>query len=145
MRASACAHNVVVTGVNSKSIKMHSLHSHPFHPQNAGRPEPSVAWYNGTQLVQTAGGVPMGRHVIVNRLEVPQVHRDAFNTTFRCQAANTKLVPPAERTVRLDMLRECPIISSYRRGQDGDCGRVRCASHARECCQRPAMAECAAG
>lgn len=48
----------------------------------------------------------MGRHVIVNRLEVPQVHRDAFNTTFKCQAANTKLVPPAERTVRLDMLRK---------------------------------------
>lgn len=65
-----------------------------------------MAWYNGSQLVKTAGGVPMGRHVIVNRLEVPQVHRDAFNTTFKCQAANTKLVPPAERTVRLDMLRK---------------------------------------
>lgn len=46
----------------------------------------------------------MGRHVIVNRLEVQHVTRDAFNTTYKCQASNTKLVPPAERTVRLDML-----------------------------------------
>ncbi|KAG4067835.1 hypothetical protein HA402_010521, partial [Bradysia odoriphaga] len=69
-----------------------------------GRPEPAVAWYNGTQPVQTSGGIPMGRHVIVNRLEVQHVTRDAFNTTYKCQASNTKLVPPAERTVRLDML-----------------------------------------
>lgn len=70
----------------------------------SGRPEPSVTWFNGSQPVQTTGGIPMGRHVIVNRLEVQHVTRDAFNTTYKCQASNTKLVPPAERTVRLDML-----------------------------------------
>lgn len=46
----------------------------------------------------------MGRHVIVNRLEIPHLTRDAYNSTFRCQASNTKLAPPVERSVRLDML-----------------------------------------
>lgn len=79
----------------------------------SGRPEPSVAWYNGTQPVQTTGGIPMGRHVIVNRLEVQHVNRDAFNTTYKCQASNTKLVPPAERTVRLDMLCKYDMFSLF--------------------------------
>lgn len=72
----------------------------------AGRPEPSVTWIKGNSLVQTAGAVSMGRHVSVNRLEVFKVGRDALNTTFKCQASNTKLVPPVERSVRLDMLRK---------------------------------------
>ena len=46
----------------------------------------------------------MGRHVIVNRLEIPHLTRDAYNSTLRCQASNTKLAPPVERIVRLDML-----------------------------------------
>lgn len=46
----------------------------------------------------------MGRHVIVNRLEIPNLSREAYNTTLRCQASNTKLAPPVERVVRLDML-----------------------------------------
>lgn len=69
-----------------------------------GQPEPTVAWFNGTQAIQTTGAISMARNVIVNRLEVQQVTRDAFNTTYKCQVSNTKLVPPAERLVRLDML-----------------------------------------
>lgn len=46
----------------------------------------------------------MGRHVTVNRLEIQHVKRDALNNTYVCQASNTKLVPPAERTVRVEML-----------------------------------------
>lgn len=48
----------------------------------------------------------MGRHVTVNRLEIQHVKRDALNNTYVCQASNTKLVPPAERTVRVEMLRK---------------------------------------
>lgn len=70
----------------------------------AGRPEPTVTWFNGTEPIQTNGGVAMGRHVIVNRLEIPHLTREAYNSTLRCQASNTKLAPPVERTVRLDML-----------------------------------------
>lgn len=55
----------------------------------------------------------MQKHVVVNRLEIPHLTRDAYNSTLRCQASNTKLAPPVERTVRLDMLRkyiECFLI-----------------------------------
>ncbi|KAG5671866.1 hypothetical protein PVAND_002037 [Polypedilum vanderplanki] len=69
-----------------------------------GRPEPIVQWYSGTTPLQTGGGMPMGRHVTVNRLEISHIKRDALNTTYVCQASNTKLVPPAERTVRVEML-----------------------------------------
>lgn len=75
----------------------------------AGRPEPTVTWFSGTTPIQTGGGVSMGRHVTVNRLEIQHVKRDALNNTYVCQAANTKLVPPAERTVRVEMLCECQI------------------------------------
>lgn len=57
-------------------------------------------------MVEGSVGVTMGRHVTVNRLEVFNVSREALNTTFKCKAANTKLVPPAERSVRLEMLRK---------------------------------------
>lgn len=73
----------------------------------AGRPEPTVTWFMGTTPIQTGGGVSMGRHVTVNRLEIQHVKRDALNNTYVCQASNTKLVPPAERTVRVEMLRKC--------------------------------------
>lgn len=69
-----------------------------------GRPEPTVSWFNGTEPIQTGGGAAMGRHVIVNRLEIPHLTRAAYNSTLRCQASNTKLAPPVERIVRLDML-----------------------------------------
>lgn len=72
----------------------------------AGRPEPTVSWFNGSEPIPASGGVAMGRHVIVNRLEIPHLTRDAYNTTLRCQASNTKLAPPVERVVRLDMLRK---------------------------------------
>lgn len=72
-----------------------------------GRPEPTVTWFMGTTPIQTGGGVSMGRHVTVNRLEIQHVKRDALNNTYVCQASNTKLVPPAERTVRVEMLRKC--------------------------------------
>lgn len=72
----------------------------------AGRPEPTVTWMNGTQLLESGSGVSMGRHVTVNRLEVPNITRSTLNNTYRCQASNTKLVPPVERSIRIDMLRK---------------------------------------
>ncbi|XP_036213247.2 uncharacterized protein side-III isoform X2 [Bactrocera oleae] len=69
-----------------------------------GRPEPVVNWINGTRLLESGNGVSMGRHVTVNRLEVPNISRSALNNTYRCQASNTKLVPPVERSIRIEML-----------------------------------------
>ncbi|ETN61505.1 hypothetical protein AND_006833 [Anopheles darlingi] len=68
------------------------------------RPEPTVTWLNGNEIMQTGGGVSMGRHVTVNRLEISKMTRSALNNTYKCQASNTKLVPPAERSIRVDML-----------------------------------------
>lgn len=79
-----------------------------------GRPEPNVTWLNGLIPVQTGGGVSMGRHVTVNRLEIQHIKRDALNNTYVCQASNTKLVPPAERSVRVEMLcKSAKVDSSY--------------------------------
>ncbi|XP_062702021.1 uncharacterized protein LOC115257156 isoform X3 [Aedes albopictus] len=69
-----------------------------------GRPEPTVTWLNGDEVMQTGGGVSMGRHVTVNRLEIHKITRAALNNTYKCQASNTILVPPAERSVRVEML-----------------------------------------
>lgn len=77
-----------------------------FHFLFTGRPEPIVTWMNGTQQLESGNGVSMGRHVTVNRLEVPHITRSALNNTYRCQASNTKLVPPVERSIRIDMLRK---------------------------------------
>lgn len=71
-----------------------------------GRPEPTVTWLNGTRTLEAGSGVSMGRHVTVNRLEVAQISRSALNNTYRCQASNTKLVAPVERSIRIEMLRE---------------------------------------
>ncbi|KAH8359097.1 hypothetical protein KR093_004246, partial [Drosophila rubida] len=69
-----------------------------------GRPEPTVTWLNGSRTLEAGSGVSMGRHVTVNRLEVPQITRAALNNTYRCQASNTKLVAPVERSIRIEML-----------------------------------------
>ncbi|XP_066996911.2 uncharacterized protein [Anabrus simplex] len=40
---------------------------------------------------------------MINRLEVPSVRRQHLNTTYKCQASNTKLMLPQEKTVRLEL------------------------------------------
>jgi hypothetical protein len=47
--------------------------------------------------------------VVVNRLEVLHVTREHLNTTYKCQASNTKLMLPAEKTVRLELYRKYQI------------------------------------
>ncbi|XP_049303041.1 uncharacterized protein LOC105233944 isoform X1 [Bactrocera dorsalis] len=69
-----------------------------------GRPDPIVNWFNGTQKLNTGDGESMGRHVTTNRLEVLNIPRSALNITYRCRAFNTKLVPPIERSIRIEML-----------------------------------------
>ncbi|KAL0852580.1 hypothetical protein ABMA27_016930 [Loxostege sticticalis] len=68
-----------------------------------GRPEPVVTWLiNGTPAPQYIG-VKTDTHVVVNRLELQHLKREDLNTTFKCRAANTVLVPPQEKIVRLEM------------------------------------------
>lgn len=67
-------------------------------------PEPTVNWYSGNQLIEHARSSTQEPHVIVNKLEITGVTRESYNSSFKCRASNTKLVPPIEQTVRLDML-----------------------------------------
>ncbi|CAH0728394.1 unnamed protein product, partial [Brenthis ino] len=68
-----------------------------------GRPVPVVSWLiDGTPAPQYIGE-KTDTHVVVNRLELQHVRREDLNKTFKCRAANTHLVPPQEKTVRLEM------------------------------------------
>lgn len=72
-----------------------------------GRPSPTVSWFVNERLVEgQLEAIGNGNHVMVNRLEVSAVKRDDLNSTYKCQASNTKLMMPAEKTVRLELLRK---------------------------------------
>jgi len=49
-------------------------------------------------------------NVLVNKLEVKGLSRDRLNSTFKCQASNTKLMMPLEKTVRLELLCKLSLI-----------------------------------
>lgn len=64
---------------------------------------PTVSWFINERIVE--GHLEaIGNSVIVNRLEVPGVKREHLNSTYKCQASNTKLILPVEKTVRLELL-----------------------------------------
>lgn len=52
------------------------------------------------------------QNVVVSKLTVPQLRREHRNATYKCRAANTHLIPPLEKTVILDVYRECSYIVS---------------------------------
>ncbi|XP_063387207.1 hemicentin-1-like [Cydia fagiglandana] len=68
-----------------------------------GRPEPVVSWLIDGLPAPQYIGVKTDTHVVVNRLELQHLKREDLNTTFKCRAANTHLVPPQEKVVRLEM------------------------------------------
>ena len=64
-----------------------------------------MSWFVNDRLVD--GLLETGhRAFVANRLEVSRVTREHLNTTYKCQASNTKLMLPAEKTVRLELNRE---------------------------------------
>ncbi|KAG8306619.1 hypothetical protein J6590_043420, partial [Homalodisca vitripennis] len=68
-----------------------------------GNPAPTVSWFVNDKIVTDGKVEREGENVIVNRLEVIRLRRDQLNTTFKCQASNTKLMQPTEKTIRLEM------------------------------------------
>ncbi|XP_075223938.1 neural cell adhesion molecule 1-like [Lycorma delicatula] len=67
-----------------------------------GQPSPTVSWFVNDNLVE--GRVEQaGANIIVNKLEVRRVRRHQLNSTFKCQASNTKLMQPAEKLIRLEL------------------------------------------
>uniref|UniRef100_A0A6P7GYZ3 Uncharacterized protein LOC114342405 n=1 Tax=Diabrotica virgifera virgifera TaxID=50390 RepID=A0A6P7GYZ3_DIAVI len=68
-----------------------------------GRPTPTVSWFMNERLIE--GHVEeIGNHMMVNKLKIAGVTRDHLNSSYKCQASNTKLMMPSEKTVRLELL-----------------------------------------
>ncbi|XKL59278.1 hypothetical protein PGB90_000294 [Kerria lacca] len=68
-----------------------------------GKPLPTVSWFENERLVN--GRVDTNDHrVTVNKLEIPRVQRTHLNSTYKCQASNTNLVLPTQKTVRLELI-----------------------------------------
>lgn len=67
-----------------------------------GRPEPTVTWFANGRLMDGTVDASTPK-VIVNRLDVHRVSRAHLNTTYRCQASNTRLIDPRHQDVRLDL------------------------------------------
>ncbi|XP_046395125.1 nephrin-like [Ischnura elegans] len=68
-----------------------------------GKPPPTVSWFVQDKLVS---GIHEERHPgrPMNRLEIRNLRRSHLNATLKCQASNTKLAIPSEKSVKLDML-----------------------------------------
>lgn len=93
---------IIKYALASPYSRFHTILNPLFYP-SLGRPEPTVTWWiNGTPGTQYIG-MKTDVHVVVNRLELPHLKREDLNTTFKCRAANTNLVPPQEKSVRLEM------------------------------------------
>lgn len=67
-----------------------------------GRPAPQVKWLVNGLLVDNQYEHNSG-DVIENRLLWPSVQRTDLNSIFTCQAANTDLDKPKEKSFKLDM------------------------------------------
>ncbi|XP_059473579.1 hemicentin-2-like isoform X5 [Neocloeon triangulifer] len=71
-----------------------------------GKPVPTVSWFVNDKLQE--GVVPLEEEqispgVIINKLYIRDVRRHQLHNTFKCQASNTKMNQPKERTIRLDL------------------------------------------
>lgn len=77
-----------------------------------GKPLPTVSWFVNERLVD--GRVYTTDHrVTVNKLEIPRMLRAHLNSTYKCQASNTNLVLPTQKTVRLELIRECSLFNFF--------------------------------
>ena len=74
-----------------------------------------MSWFVNDRLVDGLLETT-SHHVVVNRLEVSRVTREHLNTTYKCQASNTKLMLPVEKTVRLELYREYHFIQGVYTG-----------------------------
>ncbi|KAK9721510.1 hypothetical protein QE152_g21508 [Popillia japonica] len=66
-----------------------------------GKPPPTVSWFINDRLVE--GELDSINHYMVNKLTVRHLTREQLNSTFKCQASNTKLMTPVEKSVQLEL------------------------------------------
>lgn len=67
-----------------------------------GKPTPNITWYlNGNEIDDQPEET--GENIMVSKLAVSELRREHLNTTFKCRAGNTELIPPLEKTILLDI------------------------------------------
>lgn len=72
----------------------------------AGRPEPSVTWLVGGNVVDEQGERSAVGGGVENRLVWPAVGRHDLGSVFTCRAANSELMEPRDVALKLDLYRE---------------------------------------
>ncbi|XP_076765753.1 sidestep III [Xylocopa sonorina] len=67
-----------------------------------GKPTPVVTWLINEKEVDSRLE-EIGRNIVVSKFTIPQLRREHRNTTYKCRASNTNLIPPLEKTILLDV------------------------------------------
>lgn len=70
-----------------------------------GKPLPRIDWYLEEKLMYGESESRSSR-VTVKRLTIPTLSRDYQNKKLSCHASNTNLVPPATKSIILDINRK---------------------------------------
>jgi hypothetical protein len=70
-----------------------------------GRPEPTVTWLVGGNLVDEQSESSNG-YIVENRLVWPAVARHDLGSAFTCRAVNSRLIEPRDAHVKLDLYRK---------------------------------------
>lgn len=73
----------------------------------AGKPTPRVYWYANEREVAGRVNASADVDVVTNKILVPQLRREHLNTTYTCLATNTNLTAKLEKSVLLNVHREC--------------------------------------
>ncbi|XP_038221199.1 B-cell receptor CD22-like [Zerene cesonia] len=68
-----------------------------------GRPQPSLSWLINNSPVEDHTILKNDGKVIISRISINGAERSWLNSTVRCQATNTALLSPHERTARVEM------------------------------------------
>ena len=88
--------------MNRKRLNIKNIKFFFYGGSLTGKPPPTVSWLANDKL--TPGFIERNADgIIINRLEVSRVTREMFNATFKCQASNSKLTLPLEKTTRLEL------------------------------------------
>ncbi|XP_039760019.1 hemicentin-2-like [Pararge aegeria] len=68
-----------------------------------GRPQPTLSWLINNKPLDEHTVLKNDGKVIISRINVNGAERSWLNTTVKCQATNTPLLSPHERTARVEM------------------------------------------
>ncbi|XP_063896922.1 neural cell adhesion molecule 1 [Helicoverpa armigera] len=83
-----------------------------------GRPQPTLTWLINNRQIDDHTILKNDGKVIVSRISIGGAERSWLNTSIRCQATNTPLLSPHERTARVEMhLRPTSVMITNKPGQ----------------------------